>query len=99
LLGGGAKDYICSQHTEDELWDIMYTAHQKGHLLGCGTHGKGDDSHSHANGMAKSHAYAVLDMRFLDDVDEDGNKIVIRAIKLRNPWSKEKYNGKLSDKD
>ena len=34
-----------------------------------------------------------------EDEDKWGNIIKIKALKMRNPWSKEKFKGKLSDKD
>lgn len=42
FTGAGAKDFIVSQLTIDELWDIMYDNHQKDYILGCGTTGEGD---------------------------------------------------------
>jgi hypothetical protein len=93
LCGAGAKDYICANIELDELWDILYENFQKGFLLGCGTHGKGDHSQKLKNGLAKSHAYGITDVRILHD--KYGK--TVRAIKLRNPWAQEMFTGNLSD--
>lgn len=67
FTGVGAKDYICAQKTVDELWDIIYSNWQEGHIIGCGTKGEGNDQFQLANGLAKSHAYAILGCEITTD--------------------------------
>jgi len=43
FTGAAAKDYICSQYTVDELWNILKTNHDEGYILGSGTIGEGND--------------------------------------------------------
>ena len=45
------------------------------------------------HGLVSGHAYSLLDIK---DVDYNGKTTL---IKLRNPWSKEKYNGPWKDGD
>lgn len=45
--------------------------------------------------MTSGHAYSLLDIAEL----KQGGKVVHKIAKMRNPWSKEGYNGKWSDKD
>jgi hypothetical protein len=73
----------------------MFDNHKEGYILGCGTTGEGDHNFQLENGLAKSHAYAIVDVRFL--TGHKGEKI--RALKIKNPWSVEKYHGALSDLD
>ena len=47
------------------------------------------------NGLAKSHAYTILDVRIVQGKD----KKIYRIVKVRNPWSSEIYNGKANDND
>lgn len=48
------------------------------------------------DGLTSGHAYSLLDVRQL--LNEDGTPGP-RLAKMRNPWSKEGYNGKWSDSD
>ena len=50
----------------------------------CGVKGKAPD------GLQNSHAYTLMDVTEIDG---------IKLAKIRNPWSKEGYNGKYSDSD
>lgn len=95
FIGAGAKDYIISQLTEQQLWDILVEGQQKGFLMGSGTKGGGDHTYKLANGLSQSHAYSILDVKEIKD--KMGNKF--KAIKIRNPWSTEGYNAELSDQD
>jgi hypothetical protein len=46
FLGCGAKDYLMKYLTVEELWKVMVEANERGHILGCGTKGGGDDTQS-----------------------------------------------------
>lgn len=47
-------------------------------------------------GLVPSHAYTI--MGTFEPTDTSGN-VVAKLVKLRNPWSSEKYIGPWSDKD
>lgn len=64
-------------------------------MMGCGTHGEGNHDSKLDNGLSKSHAYSILDAKFLYDKDDKP----IRAFLLRNPWAGENFSGKFSDQD
>ena len=67
FTGVGAEDFIIHLLTKEKLWDLLITHYRKGHVIGCGTKGKGDDSVSHDNGLAMSHAYSVLQVAEIFD--------------------------------
>ena len=48
------------------------------------------------DGLVSGHAYSFLDVQELKDAS---GKVVHTIAKVRNPWGKEKYTGKFSDKD
>jgi hypothetical protein len=43
FTGAGATDYICGNMDEDDMWNILTDAAEKNSLIGCGTHGSGND--------------------------------------------------------
>lgn len=44
FVGIGADDYIVSLLTVDELWEKLSFHYRKGHVIGAGSKGNGDDS-------------------------------------------------------
>ena len=47
------------------------------------------------DGLTSGHAYSLLDIVDL----MEGGKVVQKLAKMRNPWSKEGYNGPWNDND
>ncbi len=70
----------------------MVDADRKGDVIqtGTGSPNGENDSDKNENGIAFGHAYSVIGVKEL----QNGT----RLVKVRNPWGKEGFNGKWSDK-
>ena len=74
----------------EELWALLSKHDQGKDFIQVGTDGDGDDTVSNKVGLAKSHAYTVLDVHTL-------SKSGTCLVKVRNPWGAENFHGSWSD--
>ena len=90
LIGGVNVFFDNKDLTADKIWAEL-TKHEKtDNIITAKVDGAGDHTVKLASGLATSHAYTVLGTKLLTD----GTKLV----KIRNPWGKETYKGRFSDK-
>lgn len=81
------KMYQFKNYNDDALWNFMVLLTNKDYPQIVGTH-------SSKYNIVNYHAYTVLRSAAIKD---SNGKVVERLIQVRNPWSKEKYNGPWSD--
>jgi hypothetical protein len=60
LTGAPGSDFLTSTYTADQIWQLISDAFKRNFILGCGTSGKGNDKILSQNGLAESHAFAIL---------------------------------------
>ena len=90
LIGGVNVFFENKDLTADKIWAELIK-HEKTHnIITAKVDGAGNHHVKTASGLATSHAYTVLGTKLLTD----GTKLV----KIRNPWGKETYKGRFSDK-
>eukprot|EP01155_Anaeramoeba_flamelloides_P003187 Anaeramoba_flamelloidesa1061183_52.p1 GENE.a1061183_52~~a1061183_52.p1 ORF type:complete len:608 (-),score=147.56 a1061183_52:33-1682(-) len=92
-LTGGSSElvslfdaHIIQELRTGKIWNKLFTYHQSGYLLGAGSNA-GKDSNVSEYGIVYGHAYAILDIRYINN---------IKLLKLRNPWGKQEWNGAFS---
>jgi len=74
----------------DTLWDLLSKHDFEKDFIQVGTDGDGDDTVFNKVGLAKSHAYTVMDVHKL-------SKSGTRLVKVRNPWGAENFHGAWGD--
>ena len=94
-LVGPEPDGENTLFTLDEAFELLRLANQNNYIMGAGTEGKGDDSQVNWCGIAKSHAYAIMDAFEMVDANEVSHRVVM----LRNPWGTSYYNQTWSSED
>ena len=88
---GGAHVYVNNKTlSSDQIWAELQKHEKTDNIITAGTDGFGDHNQQKPSGLSMSHAYTVLGTKLLSD----GTKLV----KMRNPWGKEDYKDKFSDK-
>jgi Calpain family cysteine protease len=88
LSGTGAQQL---SKVTGSLWQRLLSFKKAGHLMGCGNpRGANTETEANQNGIVPGHAYAVLDIREVDDH---------RLLQLRNPWGDEEWKLDWSDYD
>lgn len=105
-IGGNAKElfnfiaglptdtYYTKDTTADAAYTLIADASAKGYVLSgsvsnCGVNG---DADYNSNGLVCGHAYSVLGA---STVTDNGNSV--KLIEVRNPWSKDTWNGNYRD--
>jgi hypothetical protein len=112
LTGAPCVTYFNDESTDEERWNIMYTADAQHFIMTAGTMdftGDGRDVQEEKTGIVGSHAYSMLaavelvqdgsNYRVCGHSENSGSKGVTRLVKLRNPWGKGEWKGEWSDKD
>lgn len=84
-----SKDPSKQQTLNGVLFKQLLSYKESGFLLGAGSPA-GSDSEANAStsGIVQGHAYAILDVQEVDDV---------QLIRLRNPWGRKEWTGDWSD--
>ncbi|KAL4478339.1 hypothetical protein ABPG72_009575 [Tetrahymena utriculariae] len=103
LTGAPCENYFLENEKEDEIWALITQGLQKGYCITCGTKSisnkllpENQRMQVHIlneKGLASSHAYSLLGAYVLEDASKT------KIVKLRNPWGKDKWNGRFSRKD
>lgn len=75
------------------LFDTTYAMMQKCSMLGCDIESKVVSSTPERSGLFKGHAYSITNMIRLTSKGK-----MVRLLRLRNPWGKNEWNGKWSDR-
>ncbi|CAL7935433.1 unnamed protein product [Xylocopa violacea] len=75
---------------KDNLFNILLTRLHKGHVLVTVATGELSDLEADRTGLVPTHAYAVLDVRQINDK---------RLLQLKNPWSHLRWKGNYSELD
>ncbi|XP_066246595.1 calpain-7-like [Euwallacea similis] len=75
---------------KDSLFAILETRMAKGDVLVSVATGELSDLDAERSGLVATHAYAVMDVRTVNDV---------RLLKLKNPWSHLRWRGNYSELD
>lgn len=86
--------YSTKDTTADAAYTLISDASTKGYVLSgsvstCGVNG---DSDYNTNGLVCGHAYSVLGASTVTD-----NGVSVKLIEIRNPWSKDTWNGAYRD--
>ncbi|CAG4940491.1 unnamed protein product [Parnassius apollo] len=74
----------------DALYETIRTRLDRGDVLATVATGALSDADAERTGLVATHAYAVLDVRFVNDV---------KLLKLKNPWSHLRWRGNYSELD
>lgn len=85
---GDSPDGSTTLYTLDEIWQIMQAANTNNYIMSVGTSGSGDDSVKNNCGIAKSHAYSIIDVFTMTDSAGTTHKMLM----VRNPWGVAYYN-------
>uniref|UniRef100_A0A336MHP3 CSON001666 protein n=1 Tax=Culicoides sonorensis TaxID=179676 RepID=A0A336MHP3_CULSO len=79
-----------AEFNKDAVYDRLKLGLEKGRCLITVATGELSDAESDRTGLVSTHAYAVLDMKEVDDV---------QLILLKNPWSHLRWKGNYSELD
>lgn len=82
--GRAANSFV----VDGSLWKELQRLHDRGHLMGCGSH-SGSDAFVNAHGIVFGHAYSILDL--IEGSDQHGTH---QLMKLRNPHGRTEWKGK-----
>lgn len=89
LTGMPVQEYSTADQHQDEMWEIIHSGQKKNYVMTASC------VHS-IHGLISGHAYTLVDTVELEDKK---NGEMLKLIKMRNPWGKEKYVGPWSDED
>ena len=85
-----SKDPFKQQTRNGVLFKQLLAYKQAGFLLGAGSPaGSDSEANASASGIVQGHAYAILSVEEVDDV---------QLLRLRNPWGRKEWTGDWSDK-
>eukprot|EP00347_Sterkiella_histriomuscorum_P009273 403341839 len=100
LTGAPTLTYVKDYNgftSADDVWNVISNSDNARYIIMAGTPGQGNDQDILSNGLAKSHAYTLLEAYILK---EQNGTIKARLFKMRNPWGKDgKYKGQYNDND
>ncbi|XP_062406279.1 calpain-3-like [Sardina pilchardus] len=79
---GGVTEYFHVRETQQELFQIMKKALERGSLMCCGIEDLVPQNRAvrTPNGLVKGHAYSIT------GVEHDSKDVQIRLMRLRDPW-------------
>jgi len=84
---GGVAEIFNLKDVDDNLFEVMLKAHQKGSLMGCSLNtGKIEDAQD--NGLISGHAYTITGV-YKDPA--------LKLVRCRNPWGSDEWTGAWSD--
>jgi hypothetical protein len=84
-----SKDPYKQQTRNGVLFKQLLGYKNSGYLLGAGSPaGSDSEANASASGIVQGHAYAILDVQEVDD---------IQLLRLRNPWGRKEWTGDWSD--